>query len=205
MSHHPNEHRLTEYSAGSLAAGPALCIATHLERCSHCARRVEDLNLLGAALLDHSEESQCSADLFDKVMNGVSAQPKIEHSAKPALSRLIPKDLKSVAWKKLAGGVSTFDLPISEHGFIVKLMRVTAGRGVFEHTHDDSEFTVLLQGGYSDELGSYVAGDFIECDGTHTHKPVAHRDQDCIMLTAVSGNLKFTGSLTRMLNPFFSF
>lgn len=208
MSHHPTEHLLAEYSAGSLAAGPALCITTHIEGCHECKRRVDDFNLLGATMLENTESVECSDDLFDRVMLGLEAATEnagqaAKEKAKSALAAILPNGLDSVNWKLRGHGVSTYDLPVAEDGFVVKLLRVAKGQKVFQHTHTDSEFTVLLQGGYSDELGSYSAGDFVECDGSHVHQPVAHRDQDCVLLTAVSGDLKFTGTVSRILNPFF--
>lgn len=210
MSHHPSEHLLTEFSSGSLETGAALCVRTHLEQCHECKRITEDLNVLGAVMMRGSDEASCSDDLFDRVMvqlNSSSAPEKAtKHTEdKRALSALIPGGIKSVPWKKIASGVSSYELPVNDGEYSVKLLRVEKGRSVFQHTHSDTELTVLLQGGYSDELGSYTAGDFIECDSSHVHKPVAHRDQDCILLTAVSGKLRFTGALTRLLNPIVRF
>ena len=210
MSHHPTEHLLTEYSAGSLSAGPALCVTTHIEQCHECERRVGEFNLLGAAILENSENMECSAGLFDRVLMGVGSDTQQQTRTNPrkkksALSALLPKGIESVNWKKLGFGVRSCDLGLTEDGFVVKLLRVAKGRSVFQHTHTDSEFTVLLQGGYSDELGNFVAGDFVECNGSHVHQPVAHRDQDCVLLTAVSGDLKFTGPVSQLLNPFYKF
>lgn len=210
MSHHPSEHLLTEFASGSLKAGAALCVRTHLEQCHECNRVAEDLNVLGAVMMRDSDEAACSDDLFDRVLNQLnsSAAPEKARSHagdNRALLSLLPGGIKSVPWKKIAGGVSSYELPVNDGEYEVKLLRVAKGRGVFQHTHTDTELTVLLQGGYSDELGSYTAGDFVECDGSHVHKPVAHRDQDCILLTAVAGKLRFTGAISRLLNPIVKF
>lgn len=213
MSHHPSDSRLTEYSTGSLAYGPAACISAHLEHCHDCTQRVDNLNLLGAAMLDRVDSAKCSDDLFDRVLDSVDSitpnnmrqghvAANENASAKSILQALLPDGIDSVTWKRLAKGVCSFDLPaVNGEGFSVKLMRVTKGSSVFQHTHTGSEFTVCLRGGYSDELGSYAAGDFVECDSSHNHKPVAHRDQDCILLTAVEGKMRFTGPVTRLFNP----
>ncbi|MFK8018418.1 MAG: ChrR family anti-sigma-E factor [Pseudomonadales bacterium] len=210
MSHHPTEHLLTEYSAGSLSAGPALCVTTHIEQCHECERRVGEFNLLGAAILESGESIACSDDLFDRVMMDVDTDTQIktlssQRKKKSALSALLPDGIESANWKSLGLGVRSCDLGLTEDGFVLKLLRVAKGRRVFQHTHTDAEFTVLLQGGYSDELGNFVAGDFVECDASHVHQPVAHRDQDCVLLTAVSGDLKFTGPISRLFNPIFKF
>ncbi len=209
MSHHPSEHLLAEFTSGSLNTGAALCVRTHLEQCHDCNRVAEDLNVLGAVMMRDSDQASCSDDLFSRVLDqlGSSAPqaPFSRSAGSKALSSLIPGGIQSVPWKKIAGGVSSYTLPINDGEYSVKLLRVEKGRSVFQHTHTDTELTVLLQGGYSDELGSYTAGDFIECDGSHVHKPVAHRDQDCILLTAVSGKLRFTGAVGRLLNPLVTF
>lgn len=217
MSHHPSDSRLTEYSAGGMAYGPAVCISTHLERCHECTQRVDNLNLLGATMLDQIDSAECSDDLFDRVIDSLESAPTSQAItsaeaanqstvAQSALRALLPQGLESVAWKRLAKGVSSFEVPsINGEGFSVKLLRVSKGSSVFQHTHTGTEFSVLLQGGYSDELGSYAAGDFVECDSSHNHKPVAHRDQDCILMTAVEGDLKFTGVFSRLLNSVIKF
>lgn len=208
MNHHPGEDLLLEYSSGGLAVGPALCVRTHLEQCHCCAQQVQNMNVLGAAMLQYCESEAVSDDLLDKTLAQLDATPPVANPSSKlgGLRQLLPSGLAGLNWQRLAPGVSFFDLPAAnEEGFIVKLLRVGKGRSVFQHTHSGNEFTVLLQGGYSDELGSYSAGDFIECDASHVHKPVAHRDQDCILLTAVSGDLRFTGRLTRLLNPVFTF
>ncbi|MEM8498072.1 MAG: ChrR family anti-sigma-E factor [Pseudomonadota bacterium] len=206
MSHHPSEHLLTEFASGSLETGAALCVRTHLEQCHECSRLAEDLNVLGAVMMRSSDQASCSDELFDRVLDQLNSSPAPEKATghtgdNRALSALIPGGITSVPWKKIASGVSSYELPVNDGEYNVKLLRVEKGRSVFQHTHTDTELTVLLQGGYSDELGSYIAGDFIECDGSHVHKPVAHRDQDCILLTAVSGKLHFTGAIARLLNP----
>ncbi|MFK7733748.1 MAG: ChrR family anti-sigma-E factor [Pseudomonadales bacterium] len=210
MSHHPSEHLLTEFASGTLETGAALCVRTHLEQCHDCNRVAEDLNVLGAVMMRGSDEAACSDDLFDRVLGQLNSQPAPEPVVsdtqdRSALSSLIPGGIKSVPWKKIASGISSYELPVNDGEYNVKLLRVEKGRSVFQHTHSDTELTVLLQGGYSDELGSYTAGDFVECDGSHVHKPVAHRDQDCILLTAVSGKLRFTGAIGRLLNPIVKF
>jgi putative transcriptional regulator len=204
MSHHPSEHRLMEYAAGAMSDGPALCIAVHLESCLHCSRKVEEYSHLGAALME--ESSQVSDDLFDKVMAGVEAGVEsIKQLPQTLLEKLLPADINALDWKRIGVGVYEYVVNTGDGDNSVKLLRVDKGRSVFQHTHTGTEFTMLLQGGYSDELGNYRAGDFIECDASHKHKPIAIRDEDCILLTAVSGNLRFTGPLSRLLNPFYQF
>lgn len=204
MKHHPTEHRLMEYAAGAMSEGPALCIATHLESCLQCHRKVDEYSHLGAALMNDQEA--VSDNLFDKVLAGLDAGLEQAISApQSVLDKLIPKHLHMLDWKRIGAGVYEYCLSTGDNNNSVKLLRVNKGRSVFQHTHTGTEFTMLLQGGYSDELGNYRAGDFIECDNSHNHKPIAHRDEDCILLTAVSGNLHFTGPISRLLNPFYQF
>ena len=207
--HHPTEHILIEHAAGALSAGPALCVASHLEFCSECAQHNRQLSQLGSAMMMDTQEGKVEDNLFDQIMQRVDEpvekRPSKKTGIDKVLQQLLPNGLSGVAWKRMAGGVSSFDLGDIAEGFAVKLMKVERGRSVLQHTHTGNEFSVLLQGGYSDELGNYYRGDFVECSDQHTHKPVAHRNEDCILLTAVHGELKFTGTLGRLLNPFVKF
>jgi len=211
--HHPSEHLIAEFAAGSLSFGPALCVSTHLEQCLECASLADNFALLGAALIQEGENIEVSGDLFERVLGQIGTQSVTPFDKQSvvtaprngALHGLLPKSLESLPWKSLAGGVSSYTLNTGDDDHSVKLLRVSRGRGVFTHTHTATEFTVLLRGGYSDELGNFNAGDFVECNTNHRHAPLAHRDQDCYLLTAVEGSLKFTGLLTRLANPFFRF
>jgi putative transcriptional regulator len=70
------------------------------------------------------------------------------------------------------------------------------------HGHRGLELTVVLQGSYSDELGHFAGGDFVETDEDVRHRPVADRGADCICRIATSGPLRFSSVAGRVIQRF---
>ena len=53
------------------------------------------------------------------------------------------------------------------------LIRMCPGRGYPAHRHLGAEDVLVLQGGYRDEFGDHVAGDFVRYPPGSDHAPVA--------------------------------
>jgi putative transcriptional regulator len=70
------------------------------------------------------------------------------------------------------------------------------------HTHDGSELTLVLAGGFSDESGHFVRGDVAEADPSINHQPVADPGEDCLCLAVTDAPIRLTGPFGRLLNPF---
>lgn len=119
------------------------------------------------------------------------------------LENYLPASLEELAWHHQTKEISKFDLTglLGTKGYQVALQKIKAGARVPTHTHKGVEYTVILRGGFSDELGVYHVGDFISRDATHYHSPTALQNEDCICLTVLSAPLAFTGWY-RILNPF---
>jgi putative transcriptional regulator len=70
------------------------------------------------------------------------------------------------------------------------------------HTHRGNEYTLVLDGSFSDKAGDYHQGDFILADTQTIHQPKAANDGDCICFAVTDAPLKMTGFFGRLLNPF---
>lgn len=55
ISHHPGDETLLRFATGDLPAGPALVVATHIDRCEACCALMRMLERVGGATLDASE------------------------------------------------------------------------------------------------------------------------------------------------------
>jgi putative transcriptional regulator len=84
-------------------------------------------------------------------------------------------------------------------------MRMRRGEAMPRHTHGGIELVLMLDGGFTDERGSYRRGDVVISDGAVVHRPVADDDADCLCLVVMEGGLKLTGPLGRILNLFFRY
>lgn len=211
--HHPDEVTLLDYSAGTLAMPQSLAVAMHLFLCDSCRAQVKKLNSLGGALLEQSEPRQVKVRDFDQFMAGIDKDGPSESASAievPQASALrnplhgfLPKRLEDIQWRQQTREIAEYDLTerLGVSGFRIGLQKISAGARVPEHTHKGRELTVVLSGGFSDELGVYHEGDFVSRDGSHQHSPTALQNEDCICLTVLDAPLRFLG-LYRLLNPF---
>lgn len=217
-AYHPDDMTLMNYAAGSLSIPQALAVSMHLCFCHECRDLVKNFNHLGGALLETIKPASTEDDAFDSLMASLephdhSDTPKVkvdmgsvdkitQHFNNPLL-RYLPTSLADLPWQRQTKEISKFDLTslLNVKGFQVALQKINAGAKVPTHTHKGFEYTVILSGGFSDELGVYHEGDFIARDTSHIHSPTALQNEDCICLTVLNAPLKFTG-WQRIFNPF---
>ena len=209
VNHHPAPELLTAFSAGSLQLSQALCVSTHIEFCNICQNNLRRLNSMGSALFETLPPQQVSAQLKSNVMSMLDDSPQAEavparrHSRVPrALRQFIPEDYDSLPWTILSPSIRSATLCVDNNGARVEMVRIKPGGEVATHTHTGDEYTVIVEGSFSDEKGIYREGDFLLRDGSHQHKPVATKDRECICLTVTDAPIRFTGFFGRLLNPF---
>lgn len=217
-AYHPDDMTLMNYAAGSLSIPQALAVSMHLCFCHECRDLVKNFNHLGGALLETIKPASTEDEAFDSLMASLephdhndmpkvkvdmgSAEKITQHFNNPLL-RYLPTSLADLPWQRQTKEISKFDLTslLNIKGFQVALQKINAGAKVPTHTHKGFEYTVILSGGFSDELGVYHEGDFIARDTSHKHSPTALQNEDCICLTVLNAPLKFTG-WQRIFNPF---
>jgi putative transcriptional regulator len=92
---------------------------------------------------------------------------------------------------------------LDENEIHTNLLHIEPGGSVPEHTHKGFELTLLLEGSFVDEKGTYVKGDFILLDGNHQHHPVS--EGGCLCYTVANDAMHFTQGINKLLNPIGSF
>lgn len=208
LQHHPDTQLLVDYTAGSLAFGPSLCVAVHLGDCPECRARVKDLTLLGAELVEQLKPVAVSDGLLGNILAELDGSPAPVARVRAAagvpqpLSKLIPNGLNAMPWKRLTPDLQAVVLAVGDADNQVSLIRMKPGGSIPEHRHKGSELTVVLKGGFSDRTGSYKRGDFMALGEDDTHRPIAHQNEDCICLAAQNAPLQFTGFWSKLANPF---
>jgi putative transcriptional regulator len=213
MSRHPApEELLLDYAAGALSEAPALAVALHVALDPQARRAVERLNAVGGALI----EGEDAASLDDAVLERAMArldQVAVEPRVTPAARRpgfewvpppLIPHLRPEMGWRRILGKFDEIRLDVPGDAYRVSLLRLEPGHGLPEHKHRGYEYTVCLQGGYTDKTGSYSVGDFAVGPGTERHEPIADPGEPCIALIVVEKPIVLTGPCGRWLNPLVS-
>lgn len=227
-AHHPDDFTLLDYSAGSLGVAQALAVSVHLSYCRQCQEQLKSLNALGGIILADSQpggladserkaaggDPQASDEAFDALMDRLTTEPQgPATSASPSasyhnpLERYLPQALEQLNWHQQTSSIARYDLNplVDDEGHRVALQKIRAGAKVPQHSHRGQELTVVLTGGFSDELGVYQQGDYIARDPSHRHSPTAMQNEDCICLTVLDAPMRFTGPVMRWLNPLIRF
>ncbi len=213
LHHHPDTEILTDYAAGSLAFGHSLCVAVHLESCDQCQLRARQLSQVGAELMNQLLPVAVGDGLLDSILGkldstreGSVPAPRVApiEGVPRALGKLIPNGLDAAPWKRVTANLQTAVLGAGDAVNQVALVRIKPGGRIPEHRHGGTETTVVLRGGFSDQGGNYIAGDFVTLGEDDSHQPIAHQNSDCICLTAQNAPLQFTGFWSKLANPFIS-
>ena len=173
---------------------------------------------ISGACLEMETPSAMRSDALDSVLAAIDglerpepAYRKAAQDASDSINEIIslPQPLRDVAleataeqgWKFGGIGIRTLTLN-ADSETEVQIMRLQPGQGVPQHTHEGREYTLCLQGGFSDERGSYGPGELSVADSNVTHRPVADQDGPCLVLAVTDARLKFTGVLG-ILQKFF--
>ncbi len=231
MTHlHPDTDWLTDYAAGSLDDAHALCVATHLEHCPVCRADVKRLASIGGAMFntlattetltapdtDNKHDYQIDELLIEKTLNQLSTKtqptPSDTSGLEPtagnenmrlpaAFRKLAPNGLESLNWKSFGKNLHVADLQRIDDRREVALQKLEPGSAVAHHDHRGREITVVLTGSFSDSNGQYYPGDFIVKEPGEKHRPTASENTPCVCLSVTDAPVRFTGMLTRLLNP----
>src|SRR5205814_6828952 len=143
-------------------------------------RTVERLSALGGALMESESGAALDEAALQRTLarlDGVAVEPlPAPHRAQPGfewapapLARHIGTDAR---WRRVLGGFEEIRLQLPGDSHRVSLLRLNPGRGLPMHRHVGAEYTVVLQGGYTDATGKYGVGDFAVGPGPEQHEPI---------------------------------
>lgn len=209
IRHHPSDDTLAAYAAGSLDLGRRVVVASHLERCAACRGFVRGAEKIAGVMLEDLSPAPMSPDALARTLARTEREPA-ERTAKPVASGPhepgLPDCLKSYdmgPWRWVGPGVHMRPVLVPETGKMrVFLLKGAPGTRLPQHSHEGAEFTSILTGSYRHEGGDYLAGDFEEADDDVEHRPIVGKDMACVCLVALEGQLKLSGFIGALLNPF---
>lgn len=222
-THHPGDTLLIDYAGGALGEAASLIVATHLALCPCCRLNVAEMEAVGGALLESIEPEEVDPACLETVLARLDDLPPLPRAPKPKpvcrdsavpllpepLRRYVGSDLSRLPWKRLMRGMECCDIPLgsgsdSARRGKARLMRLASGVGPPHHTHRGIELTLVLDGGFTDDLGQFARGDLSVADESVRHRPVADAE-GCLCLAVTDAPLRFTGPLGLILNPFVTF
>ncbi|MFK7903454.1 MAG: ChrR family anti-sigma-E factor [Nitratireductor sp.] len=209
------------YVSGSLPYPIHILMASHLEimgdsqklaatlegLAGEALNNIEPLNMDPANLADSKNAPQ------DKLSQIFASHPKdaiLLNSQKPPITNqkcaIMPNALQAftgftadtIPWRTKMPGFKEYHLE-NMADCEATLFWIRPGRAIPDHTHEGSEFTLVLDGGFSDTTGHYDRGSISVADSSIDHRPVADDDVPCIGFAVTTGQLKLTGSYGRIL------
>lgn len=208
---HPYEELIAAYSAGSLPLSQALCISAHLEHCETCGQKLQRLNRVGSEMMQQLKPARASEELKNRLLDSLDslteeAGEQAEKHTSPEIPRCLHQFIdggyEDLHWKRVSPAIHSVELCRDSNGAKVELLKIRPGGSATTHTHLGDEYTVILEGSFSDESGLYRQGDFMVRGTSDKHTPVATQDRECICLAVTEGPVQFTGFFGRLLNPF---
>jgi putative transcriptional regulator len=210
MSGHPApQEMLLDYAAGALAQGPALAVALHVALDPVARRTVERLGALGGALMEGEDAAALDEAALQRTLarlDGIAVEPRpAPYLPRPgfewAPAPLVRHLGSNARWQRVVGGLEEIRLHLTGDSHRVSLLRLAPGQGLPMHRHEGAEYTVVLQGGYTDSTGNYGVGDFAVGPGPEQHRPIGDPGDPCIALIVLEKPIVLTGPFGRWLNP----
>lgn len=207
-NYHPHDELLMSFAAGQLPNALGIMVACHLEQCSHCRHKVKTYEALGGELLNSLDDNTVSEQTLEAVLDRLDEPAPETHKVVGRLSiprplrRFVPNDFDQLQWSGMSNNIKEYDIALGDEQYTAKFYKISAGKELPEHTHEGNEFTLVVEGSFSDRTCDYHAGDFILADSQTIHQPRASMSGDCICFAVMDAPLKMTGFFGRMLNPF---
>ena len=213
IKRHPDDATLMSYAAGSLGEPLAAAVVAHVSLCGHCRRELKTMEALGAALMaDASREDSTKVQTLRRPSEAVTAldngdrhtmaSPQSGGGLPEPIARKYGLTIDTIPWRRLGPGVWHHRLAMSP-GVTgdLRLLKIAAGRKMPEHGHGGTELTLVLDGSFDDETGTYRRGDIQDADGDLQHRPVAGAQSGCICLVAADQPARFKGIISRLIQP----
>lgn len=215
INYHPSDDTLARLASGTLEAGPALVVQTHISTCPQCKAGVLRFEAVGGALLEDLPPEPMRGDAFQIALalienppepRGTAARPASQRS-KPANGPIqLPASLQNCEigkWRWLAPGIrrSRVSVPSSPKADVA-LYRIGPNRSLVEHGHVGIEYTHVLAGSFSVGNNRYFPGDLVEADSAVEHQPRVGPEGECICLAAVQGKMRLRGMFAWLAQPF---
>lgn len=208
----PLDTLLANYARGSLSAPLHALVESHLVIRPEGRRFVSALEAASASQIERVEP--VSMPDRDRRLAAIFAQadepvrtPAPPRYARDAvvpypLARYLGTSLAETPWRTLLPGVKEYRVSDNEDGEAT-LYWIRGGRKIPSHTHEGSEYTLVLKGAFSDIHGHYARGDIAIADMDVDHQPKADPDEDCFCFAVTDAPLRLTGPIGRIVQKIF--
>lgn len=218
---------LLDYATGALASPLEILVETHISLNAASARQLRTLMQLGGILLEECEPVSLSEGALEAVMaeidaldhkdeqdvadnqakqdNVVAFRPAVDKAQSVAnlprpLADYIPDLSCEKSWRRISKGLSQCRIQFNGSEVEANIYRIAPGTAIPVHSHEGTEVTLVLTGGFTDETGSFGPGDIAIQETGTMHQPVADDDGECIVFAINEGNIRLANPIGRVLS-----
>jgi len=208
---HPEPETLLDHVGGELDLPMRVLVESHLDHCPSCRDEAARLAEPGGRLLESVDPAAAApppAELWNRLETAISAPgPRDRFPSEiplPAAARQeLAADLKPRWWRWGLGGARMALLATdAASGGHLAVGRMPGGMKFPRHTHQGWEHAVVLSGGYDDERGEFLAGDWAAYEPGSEHGPDTLDGDDCWILFRVDAPVRFHGWRGRLQRLF---
>ena len=210
VKHHPSDETLAAFAGGQLDAGSSVVVGSHMASCPRCRRWLRTLENVGGVLLSDLPPTPMAPEALKKTIGRLSGPLELDQPVRIAKATedlpwlpqaLRPYDLGP--WRWIGPGVYQRKVSVPTKGDErVFLLKAAPGTKLPKHTHTGIERTQVLAGAFIHDGGRFGAGDFDDAEGDIEHRPRVDAGEECICLVAMTGGIKMTGPIGRLIQPF---
>lgn len=201
---------IVSYASGALTEAHALVVASHCHFYPELQKKVMDAENIGGSLMENSEPTKISNQLFEDLMKKIDDLPVEAHPYSndnglptPLADYLDNKSLDQLKWRMMGPGLSQVRLWTGPNDERLWLLKAKGGAKVPAHDHNGLEMTLVLQGSYHVDGACYSAGMLeLADDDTLNHMPVIDTGEDCICLVVTEAPIKIRSFIGRLVQPF---
>jgi len=145
-------------------------------------REITELENTDTQSQDSNETKQDNIVSFTAPSKGADTT----HLPRP-LADYIPDLSCDKSWRRISKGLSQCRITFNGTEVEANIYRIAPGTAIPVHSHEGTEVTLVLAGGFTDETGA-------------THKPVADDDGECIVFAINEGNIRLANPIGRVLS-----
>ncbi len=194
------------FAAGKLSQPMHVLVAAHLAMRGEGRGYVSALEGLAGGMFERTpplalpDRDACLKGIF-AATNTAASQAAAQSLMPAPLHDFLGKDLADIKWRRRMPGLREYTVS-KQNGVEANLYLIKAGHGIPSHTHEGSEFTLVLKGSFFDKVGRYTAGDIAIADSELDHHPIVDKDEDCLCYAVIDAPLHLTGPIGRIFDRF---
>lgn len=214
---------LMRYAAGVLPPYESMMMAAYLTVSDTARQRMATFEAAGGRMIESEAPVSVTQSCLNNILartqpaeqpcDGTSAAPCTDNSAHgdctiPKLMRKLVSThcpQQKLQWDQLSPGIAKIDITLCRSEpktRRLRLLKLGPHQETPVHHHDGSEITLVLEGGFTDETGSYTRGDLvIVSDPTLHHSPRAMAE-GCVCLALTEAPLRFNSLFMQLFNIF---